>query len=212
VAAVVFVLVGEVGLGSRHEGGKLLVVLGADVLEGQDGSSLLMDDGAEASLGLDNHVGNTHLAAEGWEENDKLNGVDIVGNDDKVGFLGLDEGNAVVEPVLDEQRLLGVLVLGLLGLGSNLGGLTQAGFLLLLGLGAVLVQELEQLNSGILVEGVLELGDRRRDFETLVEDDLLALETDVFGPFDEPGEVGLGANVLADTKVARGGRKQRVLS
>jgi len=35
------------------------------------------------------------------------------------------------------------------------------------------------------------------DLETLVKDNFLALETDVFGPFDEAGQVGLGADVLA---------------
>ena len=52
------------------------------------------------------------------------------------------------------------------------------------------------MSSSVLVESVRELGDSRRDLETLVEDDLLALKTNVFRPLDESGQVGLGADVL----------------
>ena len=68
-----------------------------------------MDDRAETSLALDNDVRDTHLAAESGEEDDKLDGVDIVSDDDERRLLGLNEGNAVVQAVLDEQGLLGVL-------------------------------------------------------------------------------------------------------
>ena len=44
-----------------------------------------------------------------------------------------------------------------------------------------------------------ELGDGGRDLETLVQNDFLPLEADVFGPFDETGEVSLGPDVLACT-------------
>lgn len=60
----------------------------------------------------------------------------------------------------------------------------------------VLVQELEQLCSGVLVQSVRELGDGRRDLETLAEDDLLALKADIFGPLHEAGEILLRLNVL----------------
>jgi hypothetical protein len=42
-----------------------------------------------------------------------------------------------------------------------------------------------------------ELGNGGGNLETLVEDDLLALKADVFGPLDEAGQVGLGTDVLA---------------
>ena len=67
----------------------------------------------------------------------------------------------------------------------------------MLSLGAVLVQELEQLRGSVLVEGVRELGDGRRDLQALGEDDLLALQADIFGPLHEASEVLLGLNVLA---------------
>jgi hypothetical protein len=101
----------------------------------------------------------THLAAESGEEDDKLDRVNIVGNDDEVGLLLLDETDNVVETVLGKARLLGVLggrLVSLLGLGLGLGQETR--LLLLLGFGLVLVEELEELGGGVLVEGVRELG------------------------------------------------------
>ena len=127
----------QVGLGGADEGSELALVLAVDVLEGDDGGGLLVDDRAEAGLALDDDVGDTHLAAERGEEDDELDGVDIVGDDDERRLLGLNEGNAVVETVLDEEGLLGVLGLGLLLLSSRLGLSLETSLLLLLGLRAV---------------------------------------------------------------------------
>jgi hypothetical protein len=108
----------------------------------------------------------THLPAESGQEDDQLDGVDVVGNDNQRSLLGLDEGDTVVQPVLGEEGLLGVLGGGLLTLGGlGLGLLEETGLLLLLGLGLVLVQELEELGGGVLVQGVAELGDRRGDLK-----------------------------------------------
>ena len=60
----------------------------------------------------------------------------------------------------------------------------------------ILVKKLEQLGGRVLVQSVGELCNGRRDLETLAEDDLLTLKTDVFGPLDEAGQVGLGTNIL----------------
>ena len=100
----------QVSLGGRDESCKLALVLALDILEGQDSSRLLVNDGPETSLALHNDVGHTHLAAEGGKENDELDRVNIVGDDDKGSLLGLDEGNTVVQTVLDEEGLLGVLL------------------------------------------------------------------------------------------------------
>ena len=156
-----------------------------------------MDDGAEAGLALDNNIRDTHLAAEGGDEDDELNGVDIMCDDNERSFLGLNEGNTVVETVLDEERLLRVLGLGTIS--SLLRGGIEASLLLLLRLGAVLVQELEQLRRGVLVERVRELRDRGGHLEALVEDDLLALQAHILRPLNKAREVGLGTDVLACT-------------
>jgi hypothetical protein len=173
-------------------------------------SHLLVDDSAEAGLALDDGIGNAHLAAEGGQEDDELNGVDIIGNEDERGLLVLDQANDVVETVLDNIRLLADVLL-LLALLDG-GGLLEETLLLLgLGLRAVLVEELEDLSGSVLVEHVLELGDRRRDLQAHAEDLLLALEADVLGPLDHAREVALGLDGLADAEVARPLLKKRVL-
>ena len=99
----------QVGLRGGDEGGKLTLILALDVLDGKDGGGLLVNDRAETGLALDDDVGDTHLAAERGEEDNELDGVDIVSDDNERSLLGLDEGNAVVEAVLDEEGLLGGL-------------------------------------------------------------------------------------------------------
>ena len=125
----------QVGFGSADEGGELALVLTLDVLEGQDSSGLLVNDRAETSLALDDHIRDAHLATERGEEDDELDGVDIVCNSNEGSLLGFDEGNNVVETVFDKERFL---VLGcLLLLGGGLGDGLETFLLLGLALGAV---------------------------------------------------------------------------
>jgi len=67
----------------------------------------------------------------------------------------------MVQTVLDDTRLL---LVRLLAIGVFSGSLLETSFLLLLGLGTILVGKLEELSSGVLVESLRELGDRRRYF------------------------------------------------
>lgn len=169
-----------------------------------------MDHSSETSLALDDGVGDTHLAAEGREEDDELNGVDIVGDEDESGLLVLDQADDVVEAVLDDVGLLADVLL-LLALLDG-GGLLEETLLLLdLGLGAVLVEQLEGLSGGVLVQDLLELGDRRRDLQAHVKDLLLALEADILGPLHHARQVAVGLDVLTDTEVARALLDERVL-
>lgn len=188
-------LVTKVSLGSGNEVGKSLSVLGSDVLQGNDGGGLLVDDGTESGLVLDDNVRNTHLSAKSGEEDDELDRVNVIGDNDERCLLGLDESDTVVKTVLDEEGLLGVLGGGLVVTSLGLSLLVQSSLLLLGGLRLVLVHQLEQLGGSVLVEGVTELSDGRGDLESLVKDDLLSLESDIFGPLDESGEVLLGGDV-----------------
>jgi len=210
VALGLLVLLGVTLLDGLDELGKLSLVLGANLGDGADGGGLLVDDRAETGLTLDDGVGDTHLAAEGGEEDDKLDGVNIVGDEDESGLLGLNEGDNVVETVLDNVGLLADVLL-LLALGDGGGLLGKTLLLVGLGLRAVLVEELEGLGGGVAVKNVLELGDRRRDLQAHVQDLALALQTDVGGPFDEAGQVATGLDVLANTEVLRAALNERVL-
>ena len=69
-----------------------------------------MHDGSEACFTLHDDVGDAHLAAQSGEEDNELDGVDVMRNDDERGFLGFDEGDDVVEAVLDEEGFLRVLL------------------------------------------------------------------------------------------------------
>lgn len=131
---------------SGDELGQLGLVLGADLGESEDSGGLLVNDGTETGLALDDNVGDTHLAAEGGEEDNELDGVDVVGDQDERGLLVLDEADNVVQTELGGVGLLGdiLLLLALRDGGSLLG---QALLLLGLGLGAVLVEDLESLGS-----------------------------------------------------------------
>ena len=101
----------QVSFSGTDDGGQLALVLALDVLNGQDCSCLLVYNGSKAGLALDNDVGDTHLSAEGRKVDNQFNWVDIMGNHDQGGLLGLDKGNGVVETVLDEQGLLRFLQL-----------------------------------------------------------------------------------------------------
>jgi len=169
-----------------------------------------VDDSAESGLALHNGVWDTHLLAESWQEDDELDWVDIVWNEDERGLLVLNQGNDVVETVLDGVWLLADVLLLLAVLDS--GGLLEETLLLLgLGLWAVLVEELEGLGGAVAVEDVVELSDGWWDLEAHVQDLALALETNILGPLYGAGEVASWLDVLTNTKVAWAPLNERVL-
>lgn len=169
-----------------------------------------MDNRAETGLALDDGVRDTHLLAQRRQEDDQLDGVDVVRDQDKRSLLVLNQADDVVQAVLDSVGLLADVFL-LLALLDG-GGLLQQTLLLLgLGLRAILVQELESLGGGVAVENLLELGERRGNLQAHVEDLLLALKTDILGPLNHAAEVSLRLDVLADAIVAGTLLEERVL-
>ena len=170
-----------------------------------------MDDGAESGFALDDGIRDAHLAAESGQEDDELNGVDDVGDEYERSLLVLNQADNVVETVLDDVGLLADVLL-LLALLDGRGLLEETLLLLRLGLRAVLVEELEGLGGGVLVEDLLELGDRRRHLQAHVEDLLLALEADILRPLNHARQVTLGLDVLADAEVAGPLLNERVLT
>ena len=126
---------------------KVLVVLLAHVGKSNAGSGLGVDELAEATLALDESVGDTLLSAESGEESEELNGVDIMSHDDELSLAGLDELGNVVETELENDGLSTLLSSSATLLGLSLG--LKADLLVLLGLGLVLGEELKELGSYI---------------------------------------------------------------
>lgn len=62
------------------------------------------------------------------------------------------------------------------------------------------------------VDGFSEGGQGWWDLETVQKNFLLSLEEDVFGPFDDSGQVSLGADSVADLEVSGVGLEQGVSS
>lgn len=116
-----------------------------------------MDNRSESGLALDDDVWDAHLAAESGEEDDELDGVDVVGDEDEGSLLVLDQADDVVQTELGGVGLLADILL-LLALGDGGGLLGEALLLVGLGLRAVLVEELESLGSNweVLVRGFLD--------------------------------------------------------
>ena len=80
----------------------------------------------------------------------------------------------MIESVLHSIWLLAHILL-LLALADRGGFLKQSLLLLSFGFWLVFVEEFEGLGGGVAVQHVGELRDRRRDFETEIENLLLAL-------------------------------------
>jgi len=197
-------------LDGREEFGEFGLVFGADFGNGEDGGSLLVNDRTETSLAFDYGVGNSHLSAKSWEENNKLNWVNVVGDENQRSFLVLNQTNDMVQSIFNSIRLLANILLGLALLdGSSL--LQQSLLLLGLGFWAVLVEKLEGLSGGVTVEHVLELGNGRWDLEAHVEDLSLALKTDIFWPSDHTRQVSSRLDILTNAKVAGALLYERVL-
>ena len=154
-------------LDGLNELGELHLVLVLDASERERGGRLLVDDGAEASLTLDDAVGHVHLAAQRGEPDDELDGVDVVRDAHELRLALLDEVGDVVDAELDHDGLLG---LNLLARRLSLRGGDEALLLLRVILGSVLEEELEELGGEVLVEGVVELLDGGGNLETLLED------------------------------------------
>ena len=110
-----------------------------DIDNGQAGSGLLVDNLTQPRLGLDNGVGDTHSLAESGQPDNQLDGLDIMGDQDQLGLLLLNQGGDVVQTELDNVG--GSLVLNFDTLGLGLGDGHKTGLLGGLVLGTVLVDE-----------------------------------------------------------------------
>jgi hypothetical protein len=136
---------------------EVVLVLLADFSDDDSGGGLLVNEETETSLAFDDDIGNVHLAAQSGQPNNELNGVDIVSNHDELSLALLDESCDVVNAVLDELGLLGVISALLVGLSGSL--LCKTLLLLLCALGAVVSEQFEKVGGLVLLKGLGELVD-----------------------------------------------------
>jgi len=180
--------------------GQLGLVLLAGLGQSNDRGNLLANELSQPGSSLNNNIGNILLAAKGGEPQDELDGVNIVGNDNQLGTVGLNERSDVVDSRDDGKGALDSVQRLSLGLGvSELG---KALFLLELGLGAVLVEQAEQLKGLVLGQHSAELSKCGGHLKTLLKDSLLSLDPYALGPLNEAGEVTLGEDVIANGVVS----------
>jgi len=198
----------EVGLDGLNQFVERAAIVGLNRGESEASAGLPPGDASEPGFVLDDAVGDAHLAAKGGEEQNELNGIDIVGNDDELSLLFLDKPRHVVDSLTDDGSALGGSIL--LSSGPGFGASNQPLLLGLTGFWAVLVHQLEQLSRGLSIQGLVELVDWRGNLEPGLEDGLLALQPDVFGPFDESGEIPLRLDGLADAEVSGSFLEERI--
>ena len=145
-------LSGQVGVVvelSLEHGGHLFEVndiLAADISDSDAGSRLEVDELSKVGLATDEAEGDTLLAAESGKMDNELDGVDVVGNDDKLGLVLLNECGNVVKTKLEVHGLLSLLG-GALVSGAALSLSLESVRLLLLGLWGVLGEQFKELGS-----------------------------------------------------------------
>ncbi len=176
-----------------------MLILFLDLSESNAGSGLLVDKLTETGLVLDKGIGNILLATEHREVENKLDGVDITGDEDELGLVVLDErGDGAQTEFVD-----GVGVTGLLVLASSGSFLLQSLGFLSFGLRLVFGQKLESFLSLVSLQSFLELGDLWWDTESLEENLLLSLNSDVMWPLDESRQISLVHHITTNAVISR---------
>ena len=133
----VVVLVLEL-LGQRVEIADIFL---ADVSHGNACGRLEVAEFPEVGFSTEEAEGDSLLPAEGREEDDHLDRVDVMGDDDELGPVLLDKGGHMVQAILEVDWLGGLATAALLGF------LLQALLLVLLGFGTVFGKQFKELGS-----------------------------------------------------------------
>jgi hypothetical protein len=141
-----FGVIVELGLELSAELLKVDEVFAADISESNAGGSLQVNELAKVGLAADEAEGDTLLSAESGQVDDELNGVDVVGDDNELGLVLLNECGDVVETELEVHWLLSLLGSTLIG-GTALSLRLESVGLLLAGLGGVLSEQFKELGS-----------------------------------------------------------------
>ena len=80
-------------------------VLSVDSGQGDAGSILLVDELSKIGFAADKGERNVLSSAKRWEMDNELNWINIVGDNDELGFAFFNEGGHVVETKLDVNGL-----------------------------------------------------------------------------------------------------------
>jgi len=163
-----------------------------DVGDASGSAGLLTDELTESGLGLNDAVWDVHFLAESWQPADDFDWVDVVSDDNEVGLLLLDQVSDVIETELDDWDDLGVPLL----FGESLKTI----LLFNLSLWLDLLAQTGQLRDLISGESVGELSNGWRNLDSLHEDSLLSLKSDILWPFGESGKITLWLDVTPDTE------------
>lgn len=180
-------------------------VLLVDISESNTSSILHVAELAEVSLTTDEAERNFLSTAESGQVDDSLNGVNVVGNNNNLSLVLLNEGGDVVKTEFDEKRLGGLLVVLLLS------GFLKTLLLVSLALSGVLGEQFEELVALVLLKSVVELGNAWRHLKALHKDGLLSLDANVARPLDEASQITFGLDITTNTEVAGALFEERVL-
>jgi hypothetical protein len=175
-------------------------VLAADFGKSDASGCLKVDKLAKVGLATDEAEGDTLLTAESGQVNDELNGVDVKSDHNHLGLVLLNQRGDVVETELKMHGLLGLLGGALVG-SATLSLLLESVGLLLMGLRGVLSEQFKELGSLVLLEGLTELVDAGRHLQSLHENSLLSLDSDVTRPFNKASEVARRLDVSSKSEI-----------
>jgi len=198
-----------VGVDRLDNFGESVSIFSVDVREGDRRAVLQTDESTKSGFALDDAVWDSHSSAEGGKEDNDLNRVDVVGDDDEGSLLLLNGGGNSVD-TNGEGSLSGVSGISLAG-SLGLSTSQKSGLLLCSIFWSVLLSKLEEGSGSLSVKGVGELVDHWWDFQSLLENGLLSLKSNVFGPSDESSKVSLRLDILTDSEVLRSLFEERVL-
>jgi len=189
--------------------GEGTTIFRVDVCQTDRGTGLAATHCAKTCLTLHDAIGHSHTSAQGRKVQYELNGINIVSNANQLGLLGFNERSDRVGSLAKGRLSLSWLISLALGLLNRAGSQTVlAG---LLGLRSVLVQKLEELGGGLLINGLSELVDRRWYLDSGVKNGPLPLDTDVLRPANEAAQVTTWLDILADGKVLGSLLKERIV-
>jgi len=188
--------------------GEFLFVLVLDFRKRDTGALFSADELSESGFTFDDAVWNVHLSAQSWKVNNNFDWVDIVGDDNELSLFSFDEVDNLVDSAVEGGWSLrwGVW----LTFSSCFGSGYESLFLLGLVFWGVLGGQFEQLGGGLLVQGLAELVDGRRNLQSSLENGSLPLELDVGWPSNESGQISFWLDVLADAEVLGSFFKERV--